>query len=68
MTFMVASVGSFLSSDDVLRVIFIAGAIIGVALSVHLLSKKRRMESYVVIFAYWFSYLNLLSKYTYLFY
>lgn len=65
---MVASIGSFLTSNDVLRIIFIAGAIFGVAMLAYTVARQRNRKNLFVMFAYWLSFLNLLSKYTYLFY
>ncbi len=68
MTFMLASIGSFLTSNEVMRVFLIAGAILGIAMTTYFLARKRNRDTYLSMFIYWFCYLNLFLKFTYLFY
>jgi hypothetical protein len=65
---MVTSIGSFLASIEVVRGLLIAGAILGIAMTAYFLAKKRNGDTYLSMFIYWFCYLNLFVKFTYLFY
>jgi len=65
---MISNIGSFLTSNEVLRIFFIAGAIFGVATLAYVVARQRSRSNLFSMFIYWFCYLNLFSKYTYLFY
>ena len=68
MAFMLGSISNVVTADDITRFLLIAGVILGLPLSVNLLTKKRNRTSYLVLFSFWFSYLNLFTKFTYLFF